>query len=144
MSATLDLTRELISRRSLTPDDAGCQRLIAERLLKVGFEAEWFYCDDTTNILLTRGIGSPPLWFLGHTDVVPTGPEADWSSPPFEPEIRDGQLYGRGAADMKGSVAAMVVALEQFIAENPDHSGQVGLLLTSDEEGLAVDGIARS
>jgi succinyl-diaminopimelate desuccinylase len=142
-SATLDLTCELISRISLTPEDAGCQRLIAQRLLAVGFEAEWFYCNDVTNVLLTRGLGSPSCWFLGHTDVVPTGPLEDWDSPPFEPEIRDGVLYGRGAADMKGAVAAMVVALETYVTTHPDHAGQLGLLLTSDEEGLAVDGVTR-
>jgi len=139
----LALTRELIARPSLTPDDAGCQRLIAGRLLPCGFEAEWFYCNDVVNVLLTRGMGSPSLWFLGHTDVVPTGPEHEWSSPPFQPAERDGNLYGRGAADMKGAVAAMVVALERFVAARPDHAGQVGLLLTSDEEGMAVDGVVR-
>jgi succinyl-diaminopimelate desuccinylase len=139
----LALTRELIARPSLTPDDAGCQRLIAERLLRRGFEAEWFYCNDVSNVLLTRGSGAPSLWFLGHTDVVPTGPEQDWDSPPFEPSERDGKLFGRGAADMKGAVAAMVAALERFVEQCPDHRGQVGLLLTSDEEGIAVDGIAR-
>ncbi len=143
MSATLELTRDLIARRSLTPDDAGCQQLVAQRLLAVGFEAEWFHCNDVTNVLLTRGAGSPSLWFLGHTDVVPTGPLEDWDSPPFEPEVRDGLLYGRGAADMKGAVAAMVVALEAFAETHPDHPGQLGLLLTSDEEGMAVDGVAR-
>lgn len=143
MSDVLALTCELISRVSLTPNDAGCQRLIAERLAKSGFEAEWFYCGDVSNLLLTRGRHRPSLWFLGHTDVVPTGPVEDWSSPPFEPEVREGVLYGRGAADMKGAVAAMVVALEAFCAANPEHAGQAGLLLTSDEEGVAVDGIVR-
>jgi succinyl-diaminopimelate desuccinylase len=142
-TATLDLARQLIARPSLTPDDAGCQHLIAERLLACGFEAEWFHCNEVTNVLLTRGVGSPSMWFLGHTDVVPPGPEADWDSPPFSPEEREGFLYGRGAADMKGAVAAMVVALEQFVAAEPGHAGQLGLVLTSDEEGVAVDGIAR-
>lgn len=143
MSAVLDFTHALIARKSLSPDDAGCQQLIADRLLPIGFEAEWFHCDDTTNILLTRGTGSPSLWFLGHTDVVPTGPLEDWDSPPFEPEVRDGVLYGRGAADMKGAVAAMVVALESFAVAHPDHAGQLGLLLTSDEEGIATNGVVR-
>ena len=141
MSAVIDLACELISRKSLTPEDAGCQRLIAERLAAVGFQIEWFHCDEVSNVLLTRGQGSPSLWFLGHTDVVPTGPLEDWSSPPFEPDIRDGQLYGRGAADMKGGVAAMVTALEQFAQAHPEHAGQAGLLLTSDEEGLAEHGV---
>jgi succinyl-diaminopimelate desuccinylase len=143
MAAVLDLARELISRQSLTPDDAGCQALIADRLLAAGFEAEWFWCNEVSNILLTRGRGSPSLWFVGHTDVVPTGPLEDWDSPPFEPTVRDGLLYGRGAADMKGAVAAMVVALEAFVADSPEHPGQLGLLLTSDEEGMAIYGVAR-
>jgi succinyl-diaminopimelate desuccinylase len=141
MSEVVKLTSELIARPSLTPDDAGCQPLIAERLAKCGFEVEWFYCGDVSNVLLTRGSRQPSLWFLGHTDVVPPGPPEDWSSPPFEPEIRDGVIYGRGAADMKGAVAAMVVALEQFAEHHPQHAGQAGLLLTSDEEGVALDGI---
>jgi succinyl-diaminopimelate desuccinylase len=140
---TLELAMALIARPSITPDDAGCQRLIVERLLPLGFEAEWFYCGEVTNVLLTRGQGSPSFWFLGHTDVVPTGPANAWTSPPFEPTIRNGRLYGRGAADMKGGVAAMVVALERFVHAHPDHNGQLGLLLTSDEEGVAVDGVAR-
>jgi succinyl-diaminopimelate desuccinylase len=139
----LELARALIARPSLTPDDAGCQKLIAERLLAHGFEAEWFYCNEVSNVLLTRGVGSPSLWFLGHTDVVPPGPESDWDSPPFEPDEREGFLYGRGAADMKGAVAAMVVALERFVAQLPEHPGQLGLLLTSDEEGVAIDGVTR-
>jgi succinyl-diaminopimelate desuccinylase len=143
MSRTLDLASELIARPSLTPDDAGCQRLIAERLIPLGFGVEWFICGDVTNVLFTRGFGSPSIWFLGHTDVVPTGPEELWSFPPFNPGQKDGELYGRGAADMKGAVAAMVVALENFASENPDHDGQIGLLLTSDEEGPAVGGIVK-
>jgi succinyl-diaminopimelate desuccinylase len=141
MSAVIELACELISRKSLTPEDAGCQRLIAERLAAVGFDTEWFYCGEVSNLLLTHGSGSPSLWFLGHTDVVPTGPLEDWTTPPFEPDIRDGQLYGRGAADMKGGVAAMVTALERFAQAHPDHAGQMGLLLTSDEEGLGEDGV---
>lgn len=143
MSRTLDLTRELVARSSVTPDDAGCQQLIAERLLPLGFEVEWFLCGDVSNVLFTRGMGSPSLWFLGHTDVVPSGPEDLWTFLPFNPGEKDGELYGRGVADMKGGVAAMVVALENFVNQNPDHPGQVGLLLTSDEEGVAIDGVVR-
>jgi succinyl-diaminopimelate desuccinylase len=143
MSRVLELTQQLVARPSVTPDDAGCQHLIARRLLPLGFTAEWFLCGAVSNILLTRGTGSPSLWFLGHTDVVPTGPEERWSAPPFEPRVRDGQLVGRGVADMKGAVAAMVVALESFAREQPGHAGELGLLLTSDEEGKAIDGIAR-
>jgi len=143
MSAVLDLTRELTARPSVTPDDAGCQRLISERLLPLGFEVEWFLSGAVSNVLLTRGGGSPTLWFLGHTDVVPTGPEELWTFLPFHPDEKNGELYGRGVADMKGAVAAMVVALENFARRWPDHAGEIGLLLTSDEEGEAVDGIAR-
>lgn len=143
MSPVLELTRELVARPSVTPDDAGCQRLICERLLPLGFDAEWFLCGAVTNLLLTRGRGSPSMWFLGHTDVVPPGPEELWTFLPFHPDEKDGQLYGRGVADMKGAVAAMVVALETFVGQHADHAGEVGLLLTSDEEGEAVDGIVR-
>jgi succinyl-diaminopimelate desuccinylase len=143
MSKVLELTRELTARPSITPDDAGCQRLIAERLLPLGFNVEWFLCGDVSNVLFTRGQGSPSLWFLGHTDVVPPGPEDMWTFLPFHPDEKDGELYGRGVADMKGAVAAMVVALETFAAQRPDHEGQLGLLLTSDEEGAAIDGVVR-
>jgi succinyl-diaminopimelate desuccinylase len=143
MSRVLDLTRELVARPSLTPDDAGCQRLISERLLPLGYDIEWFLSGPVTNVLMTRGRGSPSLWFLGHTDVVPTGPEERWTFLPFHPDEKNGELYGRGVADMKGAVAAMVLALETFAAHHPGHAGQIGLLLTSDEEGEAVDGVAR-
>jgi len=143
MSTVLDLTRELTARPSVTPDDAGCQRLISDRLLPLGFDVEWFLCGAVSNVLLTRGNGSPSLWFLGHTDVVPTGPEELWTFLPFHPDEKNGELYGRGVADMKGAVAAMVVALENFARRHPEHDGEIGLLLTSDEEGEAVDGIAR-
>ncbi|MBB5360636.1 succinyl-diaminopimelate desuccinylase [Rhodanobacter sp. ANJX3] len=146
MSDVLDLTCELIRRRSVTPDDAGCQALIAERLARVGFTMENLRYGDVDNLWAThRGSGAsgPTLMFLGHTDVVPSGPEASWQSPPFEPTITNGRLYGRGAADMKGSVAAMVVALEQFVGAYPDHPGRVGLLITSDEEGVAIDGVRK-
>ena len=141
MSRTLDLTRELTARPSITPDDAGCQQLISERLLPLGFTVEWFLCGEVSNVLFTHGRGSPSLWFLGHTDVVPPGPEELWTFLPFNPGEKDGELYGRGVADMKGAVAAMVVALESFVREQPDHAGEIGLLLTSDEEGIAVDGV---
>jgi succinyl-diaminopimelate desuccinylase len=142
-SSVLELTRELVARPSITPDDGGCQRLICERLLPLGFNVEWFLCGTVSNVLLTRGVGSPSLWFLGHTDVVPSGPEELWTFLPFHPDEKDGELYGRGVADMKGAVAAMIVALEIFVSQHPEHGGQIGLLLTSDEEGDAVDGIVR-
>ena len=146
MSDVLDLACELIRRRSVTPDDAGCQALIAERLARVGFTIENLRYGEVDNLWATHGgpnASGPTLMFLGHTDVVPSGPEAAWQSPPFEPTITNGRLYGRGAADMKGSVAAMVVALEQFVLAHPDHSGRVGLLITSDEEGVAIDGVRK-
>jgi succinyl-diaminopimelate desuccinylase len=141
MSDVFELTCDLIRRRSVTPDDAGCLPLIADRLQKLGFRIDNLRYDDVDNLWAVHGQGGPLLMFLGHTDVVPTGPESDWRTPPFEPTVRDGYLYGRGAADMKGSVAAMVVALETFVAAHPAHAGRVGLLLTSDEEGVALHGV---
>lgn len=144
MSAVVDLASELIRRPSVTPDDAGCQALIAERLKAVGFRVEHLRFGEVDNLWATHGEGGPLLVFLGHTDVVPPGPADGWKSDPFEPTIRDGYLYGRGAADMKGGVAAMVVALEVFVAKHPHHRGRVGLLLTSDEEGPTnLDGVRR-
>jgi succinyl-diaminopimelate desuccinylase len=144
MSEVFDLTCELIRRRSLTPDDAGCMALIAARLARAGFHCEHLRYGDVTNLWATHGSDGPVLAFLGHVDVVPSGPESEWTSPPFEPTVRDGKLYGRGAADMKSGVAAMVVALEQFAAAHPDHRGTVALLLTSDEEGpVNLDGVRR-
>ncbi|HET7360018.1 MAG TPA: succinyl-diaminopimelate desuccinylase [Rhodanobacteraceae bacterium] len=144
MPDVLDLAIELIRRRSVTPDDAGCQALIATRLRRAGFAVESLRFGAVDNLWATHGQGDGPLLvLLGHTDVVPSGPEGDWATPPFEPALRDGVLYGRGAADMKGAVAAMVVALEQFAAAHADHSGRVALLLTSDEEGAALDGVRR-
>jgi succinyl-diaminopimelate desuccinylase len=144
MSDVLELARDLIRRRSVTPEDAGCLPLIGERLERVGFRVEHLRYGEVDNLWVTHGAAGPTLAFLGHTDVVPSGPEAAWQSPPFEPTIRDGRLYGRGAADMKGSVAAMVVALEQFVAAHPEHRGRLGLLLTSDEEGPTnLDGVRR-
>jgi succinyl-diaminopimelate desuccinylase len=139
----LDLTRDLIARPSVTPEDEGCQALIADRLAAAGFAIEHLPFGPVKNLWATHGRGAPVLVFLGHTDVVPTGPVADWTSDPFLPAVRDGFLYGRGAADMKGSVAAFVIAAEEFVAASPDHGGTFAILLTSDEEGDAVDGVRR-
>ncbi len=144
MSNVLQLTRELIARPSVTPDDAGCQPLIAKRLQAAGFSIESLRFGEVDNLWAAHGSGDGPvLVLLGHTDVVPPGPREAWASDPFAPEIRDGVLYGRGAADMKGSVAAFVIALEQFVAAHPQHTGTVALLLTSDEEGDAIDGVRK-
>lgn len=144
MSDVLDLTRDLIARPSVTPEDAGCQALLAARLEAAGFTCEHLRYGDVDNLWATHGDGEgPTLVLLGHTDVVPPGPVDAWSSDPFAPEIRDGVLYGRGAADMKGSVAAFVVAVERFVAAHPAHRGRVAVLLTSDEEGDAIDGVRR-
>ena len=143
MSEVLALARELIARPSVTPEDAGCQAMVAERLRRAGFACESMRHGAVDNLWATHGNGGPVLVLLGHTDVVPPGPREAWGSDPFVPEIRDGMLYGRGAADMKGSVAAFVVALERFVAAHPAHPGTVALLLTSDEEGDAIDGVRR-
>lgn len=143
MSPILDLTADLIRRASLTPDDAGCQPLIAERLAGAGFAIERLRYGEVDNLFATHGAGDPVLVFLGHTDVVPPGPLDAWTSPPFEPTLRDGRLYGRGAADMKSGVAAMTLALEDFVRANPQHPGTIALLLTSDEEGIGRDGVRR-
>ena len=143
MHDVIELAQDLIARPSVTPDDAGCQDLIAERLRKAGFAIEHLPFGPVKNLWASHGSGSPVFVFLGHTDVVPTGPVEAWASDPFVPTIRDGKLYGRGAADMKGSVAAFVLALEEFVARHPHHRGTVALLLTSDEEGDAVDGVRR-
>ncbi|MFN7780719.1 MAG: succinyl-diaminopimelate desuccinylase [Betaproteobacteria bacterium] len=140
MSATLDLVRDLIARPSVTPADGGCQETIAQRLTALGFVAETIARKGTTNLWLRRGRERPLVVLAGHTDVVPTGPLHDWTSPPFEPTLRDGRLYGRGASDMKSSLAAFVVAVEEFVAAHPRHRGSIALLLTSDEEGPATDG----
>ncbi|MDA0822159.1 MAG: succinyl-diaminopimelate desuccinylase [Proteobacteria bacterium] len=142
-SATLDLTVELLKRRSVTPDDAGCLDVIAARLTACGFRTEFLNFAGVTNLWATHGGGLPVFTFAGHTDVVPTGDLALWSSDPFKPEIRDGFLFGRGAADMKGSLAAMVTAIENFLARDHSHRGTISLLLTSDEEGVATDGTVR-
>jgi succinyl-diaminopimelate desuccinylase len=143
VSEVLNLTKELMLRHSVTPDDAGCQALLAGRLKRAGFHCESLRYGDVDNLWATHGSSVPVLVLLGHTDVVPSGPREAWASDPFVPEVRDGVLYGRGAADMKGSVAAFVVALERFVAAHPTHAGTVALLLTSDEEGDAVDGVRR-
>lgn len=140
LSATVTLARELVRRPSVTPDDAGCQQLIADRLAGHGFTTEVISRGGVTNSWIRRGNASPLLVLAGHTDVVPTGPVSRWSHPPFEGVIADGMLHGRGAADMKGSIAAFVCACEAFVEAHPDHAGSVALLITSDEEGPATDG----
>ena len=143
MSDTLKLTQALIARPSVTPDDAGCQAIIAARLRALGFDVEAMLFGNVENLWARRGSEHPLLVFAGHTDVVPTGPREQWTSDPFQPEIRDGRLYGRGAADMKSSLAAMVTATERFVGAHPDHSGSIGFLLTSDEEGPSIDGTVK-
>jgi succinyl-diaminopimelate desuccinylase len=142
-SATISLSKELISRASVTPEDAGCQKLMTERLAAIGFDVKHLRFDDVDNFWAIRGDSGPILCFAGHTDVVPSGPESSWQTPPFEPTIKDGMLYGRGAADMKGSLAAMIVAVEQFVADNPNHNGRIAFLITSDEEGIAANGTVK-
>jgi succinyl-diaminopimelate desuccinylase len=142
-SSTITLAKQLISRASVTPEDAGCQKLMTDRLAAIGFEIHNLRFEDVDNFWAIRGDSGPILCFAGHTDVVPSGPESSWQSPPFEPTIQDGMLYGRGAADMKGSLAAMIVAVEQFVAENPNHSGRIAFLITSDEEGIAKNGTVK-
>lgn len=144
MSDVIDLACNLIARPSVTPLDSGCQVLVASRLAKAGFVCESFRFGEVENLYATHGDpAGPTLLLLGHTDVVPTGPREDWSSDPFVPVVRDGLLYGRGAADMKGSVAAFVIAAEKFVAAHPRHPGRIAVLLTSDEEGDAIDGVRR-
>ena len=143
MSKTLDLAKDLISRQSNTPLDAGCQELMISRLEPLGFNIERIRFGDVDNFYARRGTTGPLLVFAGHTDVVPTGPVDKWHTPPFEPTIKDGMLYGRGAADMKTSCAAFITAIEDFVAANPNHQGSIGLLITSDEEGVAVDGTVK-
>lgn len=140
MSKTLALTEELIALSSVTPNDNGCQQRLIDLLSPLGFHCETVQSGDVTNLWARKGTSQPLLVFAGHTDVVPTGPLTQWQSDPFTPTRRDGKLYGRGAADMKTSIAAMVVAVEEFIAARPDHKGSIGFLITSDEEGPATDG----
>lgn len=143
LSPTLELAIDLIRRPSVTPDDAGCQALMMSRLEPLGFSGENLRFDDVDNLWARRGDSGPVLAFAGHTDVVPTGPEKNWSHAPFEPAIREGYLYGRGAADMKGSLAAFTTACERFVKAHPDHKGSIALLITSDEEGPARNGTVR-
>lgn len=143
MSDTLVLLKDLIRRASVTPKDEGCQDLLAARLVPLGFKAERLDFHDTQNIWLRRGSAKPLFVFLGHTDVVPPGPLEQWDSPPFEPTIRNGKLYGRGAADMKGGITAFITAVERFITKHPDHKGSIAVMLTSDEEGIAMNGVVK-
>lgn len=143
MSNTLELARQLIARHSLTPKDDGCLDILGARLAPLDFSLEKMRCGEVDNLWARRGNASPVVCFAGHTDVVPTGPVNKWDSDPFTPTVRDGMLYGRGASDMKGSLAAFITAIEKFVAEHPEHHGSVALLLTSDEEGVAVDGTVR-
>ncbi len=143
MSAVLDLTHELVTRRSLTPDDAGCQALMMQRLQKLGFQVEPMRFGEVDNFWARLGKSKPLLVFAGHTDVVPTGPLEQWKSDPFVPSVRDGLLYGRGTADMKGGLAAMLVAVEHYLAAKPAMKGSIGFLITSDEEGPSIDGTVK-
>jgi succinyl-diaminopimelate desuccinylase len=143
LSPTLQLASDLISRASVTPEDAGCQELMIARLEAIGFKIERLHFEDTLNFWARRGDTGPVLCFAGHTDVVPTGPVEQWQFPPFEPQISEGMLCGRGAADMKGSLAAFVTALERFVHNHPDHRGSLALLITSDEDGPFINGTTR-
>lgn len=143
LNNTLALAQALIACRSLTPFDKGCQEILIHRLEKIGFNIERMRCGEVDNLWARRGTGAPLICFAGHTDVVPTGPLEKWNSDPFKPTIREGRLYGRGAADMKGSVAAFITAIEAFVADHPNHNGSIALLITSDEEGIAVDGTVK-
>ncbi len=140
---TLELAKALIARRSMTPDDAGCQEILSDRLEKLGFRVERMRFGNVDNFWARKGDTSPVICFAGHTDVVPSGPVSSWKSDPFVPEIRDGMLFGRGAADMKTSLAAFVTAIESFLEHHPDHDGSIALLITADEEGIAVDGTVK-
>lgn len=142
-SPVLALAKDLISRQSVTPEDAGCQQVMIERLQKLGFEIDVMVFEDTTNLWARKGTQAPLFAFAGHTDVVPAGRDDQWHTPPFVPTIIDGHLHGRGAADMKGSLACMVVAVERFLENHPDHIGSIGFLITSDEEGPFINGTPR-
>lgn len=143
MSKTLELTKQLVSRKSLTPLDDGCLDIIGARLAPLDFNLEKMRHSEVDNLWARRGDASPIVCFAGHTDVVPTGPVNKWDSDPFTPTVRDGMLYGRGTADMKGSIAAFITATERFVVAHPQHKGSIALLLTSDEEGIAVDGTVK-
>lgn len=142
-TASLNLAKQLIAQASVTPDDKNCQQILAERLQNIGFTVEEMHFGNTKNIWARRGGSAPVLCFAGHTDVVPAGPAELWHSPPFEPTEREGRLFGRGAADMKTSIACFVTACERFVAANPNHAGSIALLITSDEEGDAFDGTTK-
>ena len=142
-SAVLQLTKDLISRNSVTPNDADCQKVLANRLEPFGFKTETLAFEDVSNVWIRKGSSSPCVVFAGHTDVVPTGPLEKWDSDPFTPTERDGKLYGRGAADMKSSIAAFTIAAEEFVASHPDHKGSIALLITSDEEGPSINGTVK-
>jgi succinyl-diaminopimelate desuccinylase len=143
MSRTLELTKDLINRKSVTPEDAGCQELMANVLKPLGFVIEDLTFADTKNIWARKGTDGPLFCFAGHTDVVPSGPEKNWQTPPFEATEKEGYIHGRGAADMKGSLAAMLVATENFVKANPEHKGSIAFLITSDEEGPFINGTTR-
>lgn len=143
MSATLTLTQDLIRCPSITPDDAGCQKIISERLKKLGFTIESMRFNQVDNLWARRGTQAPLIVFAGHTDVVPPGPLNAWTTPPFEPQVREGILYGRGAADMKSGLAAMIIAVENFLQKNSNFTGSIAFLITSDEEGISIDGTKR-
>src|ERR1700733_6120153 len=143
MSETLDLTENLLRRRSVTPADEGCQQLMTERLAAAGFHIEWLPFGSVQNFWARRGAAAPLFCFAGHTDVVPTGPLEEWRGDPFVPAVHDGMLYGRGAADMKSGLAAMLTATEDFVRRHPQHRGSIAFLITSDEEGPSVDGTRR-
>lgn len=143
MERTLELCCELIRRQSVTPEDAGCQALMMQKLRSLGFNCTELAFGEVNNFWAERGKEGPIVVFAGHTDVVPTGPAEQWDTPPFEPTLKNGVLFGRGSADMKGSLAAMLVACEEFVAEHPDHPGRIGFLITSDEEGPAVNGTVK-
>lgn len=143
MSRTLELTKDLINRKSVTPEDAGCQDMMADILTPLGFEIEDLTFADTKNIWARKGTEGPLFCFAGHTDVVPSGPEQNWQTPPFEATEKDGYIHGRGAADMKGSLAAMLVATETFVKANPQHKGSIAFLITSDEEGPFINGTTK-
>ncbi len=143
MSNTLELLKDLVRRPSVTPKDEGCQDVLADRLRSLGFNEERLDFADTQNLWLRKGTSKPLFVFLGHTDVVPTGPLDTWLSPPFEPILRDGKLYGRGAADMKGGIAAFITAVERFVTNHPNHQGSIAVMMTSDEEGIATNGVVK-
>ncbi len=143
MSDTLKLTKTLINRPSVTPDDKGCQQLLIDQLEPIGFVTEKLTFADVDNIWLRKGTEAPLFCFAGHTDVVPTGPVESWDSDPFDAVERDDKLYGRGTADMKGSIAAFTVACQRFVKDHPDHKGSIAYLITSDEEGPAINGTVK-